>query len=193
MQCCLRFNLNNEFPDFDCHFSLSRVSLNWNIVSRSSRLEHFFTEFMLLSGLVPIFLGPYASLLIQDPGRPHMQFLPSSSLSLNCIGRSLRLAYWSLQWIGLSTDLALDLHWGVGSCISSHVLRTLVFTHEILLKRFGLIFWSEMFLKSSKISWPVCPFLSTNSVNKSVYPRVGFQSGWREETRREAISECRPL
>ena len=143
MQCCLRFNLNNEFPDFDCHFSLSRVSLNWNIVSRSSRLEHFFIEFMLLSGLVPIFLGPYASLLIQDSGRLHMQFLPSSSLSLNCIGRSLRLAYWSLQWIGLSTDLALDLHWGVGSCISSHILRTLVFTYEILLERFGLIFWSE--------------------------------------------------
>ena len=98
MQCCLRFNLNNESPDFDCHFSLSQVSLNWNIVSRSSRLEHFFTEFMLLSGLVPIFLGPYASLLIQDPARLHMQFLPSSSLSLNCIGRSLRLASQSARY-----------------------------------------------------------------------------------------------
>ena len=141
-----------------------------------------FLLFMLSSGLVPIFWGPYASLLIQDPGRLHMQFLLSSSLSLNCIGRSLRLAHRSLQWIGLFTDLALDLHWGVGSWISLQELRTLVLTREILLERFGLIFWSEMFLKSSKISWPVCPFLSTNSVNKSVYPRVGFQSGWREET-----------
>ena len=147
MQCCLRFNLNNESPDFDCHFSLSRVSLNWNIVSRSSRLEHFFTEFMLSSGLVPIFWGPYASLLIQDPGRLHMQFLFSSGLSLHCIGSSLRLAHRSLQWIGLFTDLALDLHWGVGSWISLQALRTLVLTREILLERFGSIFWSEMFLK----------------------------------------------
>ena len=67
MQCCLRFNLNNEFPDFDCHFSLSRVSLNWNIVSRSSRLEHFFTEFMLLSGLVPIFFRPLCESLDSRP------------------------------------------------------------------------------------------------------------------------------
>ena len=93
MKGCLRFSPRNEFSDFYCHFSLSRDSLNSNIVSRSSR-AHFFTEFLLLSGLVPIFWSPYANLLIQDPVRLalYMRFLLSSSLSLNCIGRSLRLA-----------------------------------------------------------------------------------------------------
>ena len=181
MQCCLRFNLNNEFPDFDCHFSLSRVSLNSNIVSRSSSLEHFFTEFMLLSELCPDNLRPLCESLDSRPWMYVLElyrpFVETCLLKFK-INRSI---------------LALDLHWGVGSCISPQVLRTLVFTHEILVERFGLIFWSEMFLKSSKISWPVCPFMPTNSVNKSVYPWVGFQSGWREETRREAISECRPL
>ena len=178
MQGCLRFSPRNEFSDFDCHFSLSRDSLNSNIVSRNSR-AHFFTEFLLLSGLFPIFWSPYTNLLIQDPVRLalYMRFLLSGSLSLNFIGRSLRLACWSLQWMDLSTDLALDLHWGVGSCISSQALRTLVFIREILVERFGLIFWPEMFLKSSKINRPVCRFMSASSLNKSVYHRVGFQSG----------------
>ena len=178
MQGYLRFSPRNEFSDFDCHFSLSRDSLNSNIVSRSSR-AHFFTEFLLLSGLVPMFWSPYTNLLIQDPVRLalYTRFLLTSSFSLNCIGRSLRLACWSLQWMGLSTDLALDLLWGVGSCISSQTLRTLVFIREILVERFGLIFWPEMFLKSSKINRPVCRFMSASSLNKSVYHRVGFQSG----------------
>ena len=75
--------------------------------TRISFLEEVVLSTFLLSScyylnFVPIIWDPYASLLIQDPGRVHMQFLPSSSLSLNCIGRSLRLAYWSLQWIGQS-------------------------------------------------------------------------------------------
>ena len=77
------FSPRNEFSDFDCHFSLSRDSLNSNIVSRSSR-AHFFTEFLLLSGLAPTFWSPYTNLLIQEPVRLalYMRFLLSSSFFL---------------------------------------------------------------------------------------------------------------
>lgn len=78
--------------------------------------------------------------------------------------------------MGLSTDLALVLHLEV-LVLEWQALRTLVFIREILVEKFGLIFLSEMFLKSYKMSWPVCPFMSINSVNKSMYQRVCFQSG----------------
>ena len=146
MQGCLRFNPNDKFPVFDCHFVAVAI---------------FFA-------LVPLWL------MIQDPVRLYMQFLPSSSLSLFRPFTKTCLSKFTING---------SIYW---SCLGSTILkcwflnfiaRTLVFIREILVENFGSIFWSELFLKSSKISWPVYPFMSINSVNKSMYQRVCFQSG----------------